>query len=73
MEWGLWSVKCEVWSVKCKMWSVECKVWSLKCTGHAIVSVLSGLILEKIYVELFFRRDKRNCPLHMGVRITRGP
>ena len=32
-----------------------------------MVSVLSGLILEKIY-ELFFRRDQRNCPLYTDVR-----
>ena len=31
-------------------------------------SVLSGLILEKIY-ELLFRRDKRNRPLYPGVHI----
>ena len=41
--------------------------------GHATVSVnrvsvLSGLILEKIY-ELLFRRDKRNRSLYPGVCI----
>ena len=30
------------------------------------VSILSGLMVEKIY-ELFFCRDKGNCPLYTGV------
>ena len=41
-------------------------------TCHSVrvnrVSVLSGLILEKIY-ELLFRRDKRNRSLYPGVCI----
>ena len=32
------------------------------------LSVLGGLILEKIYM-LLFGRDKRNCPLYLGVGI----
>ena len=43
-------------------------------TCHSVhvnrVSVLSGLILEKIY-ELLFRHDKRNRSLYPGVRIKR--
>ena len=36
--------------------------------GHATVSALGGLILEKVY-ESFFRRKKRDCPLYTGVCI----
>ena len=43
-------------------------------TCHSVrvnrVSVLSGLILEKIY-ELLFRHDKWNRSLYPGVRIKR--
>ena len=43
-------------------------------TCHSVrvnrVSVLSGLILEKIY-ELLFHHDKRNHSLYPGVRIKR--
>ena len=38
--------------------------------GHATVSALGGLILEKVY-EFFFRHEKRNCPLYTGVCIKR--
>ena len=39
--------------------------------GHAAVSALSGLILEKVYEFFFFRREKRNCLLYTGVCIKR--
>ena len=43
-------------------------------TCHSVrvnrVSLLRGLVLEKIY-GLLYRRDKRNRPLHPGVRIKR--
>ena len=38
--------------------------------GHATVSALGGLILEKVYESFFFRREKRDCPLYTGVCIT---